>query len=274
MRVPRRLASGSRVLYATTFVLLASAPPALAQGTDTATAIVLLPGAELNTARLAPPWSNRWRITYQLPDGREVPGGATRVALWYDSVGLVTEGGRQLLHRRQVLYNPANTLLETIDNWVDPHTLAPVRTQTRYPASGVSLRTYDGAHVTGSDPDTSAADGVRRINVTLAQAPFDFFGGLYDVLIAALPLRAGYVARIPADYSGAPGGAALQWVTLRVLGREQLAAYSGGPASVWHVETGATPMGRFAFWVTEQPPHLVRMWYIGPRGGKQIWNVG
>lgn len=220
------------------------------------------------------PHSNRWVITYFMPDGELVPGGPRRVATWYDSVSLTPLADRQTLHRKQVLLAPGGGVpLETIDSWADPASLAPIRTENHYASGGASLREYHGSRVTGFDPDSAAPDGTRKVDVTLPEPVFDFFGGMYDLLLSGFPLQTGYRVRFPADFGGAKEGAALQWVTITVTGREAIDAGASGTLATWHVVTGPTPVGRFEFWIADQTPYMIRMWYIGPRGGRQVWSM-
>ena len=220
------------------------------------------------------PHTNRWIITYFTPAGAAIPGGPGRVATWYDSVWVTPLAGRPALRRKQVLLGPGGTALETLESWADRRSMAPIRTEGRYAGGTASLREYRASHVTGFDPDTAAPGGRKAVDTTLAEPVFDFFGGMYDLLLSGFPLHEGYRARFPADLGGARGGAALQWVTLTVTGREVIDTGTAGKAETWHVITGPLPVGRFEFWIADRPPYLMRMWYIGPRGGKQVWNVG
>lgn len=220
------------------------------------------------------PHTMKWRLTYQTPTGSPVSGGPRRVAAWYDSVRRERVDGRTVLHRRQVLRAPTDSVLEVIDNWVDPRTLAPIRTENRYPGNKLSRRDYHGTQVAGFDPDSTLPSGRKVVDVTLAEPVFDFFGGLYDLLLAALPLRAGYAIRMPTDDGSADAGSALQWTTITVVGRESIAVGdSSRPEAAWHVTTNRTAIGSFEFWIADRSRLMLKMWYIGPRGGRQVWDV-
>lgn len=198
---------------------------------------------------------------------------ATRVVSWFDTVTVVTEDGRRVLHRRQTLFGPGANLLETIDNRVDALTLAPIRTEARYHGARASYRNYDGAHVSGADPDSNAAGGMRTVDITLPQRVFDFYGGLFDVFLAALPLRDGLTVAIPTDDPTATARSGLTWATIAVTRRDTIAA-ARGPIPTWRIEANAAGGGaRFVFWIADAPPYLTRMWYVGPRGGKQVWDI-
>lgn len=253
-------------------VLLAQT--ASAQQTGDTTASAVRPGDGTVDGRGIRPHTHRWLITYFTPDGRPVPGGPKRVATWYDTVRIITLAGHAALHRKQVLLAAGDAPLEVIDSWAEPRSLAPIRTVSQNADGTTSLREYRGAHVTGYDPDSAAPGGRKSIDTTLAVAPFDFFGGMYDLLLAGFPLRDGYRARFPADLGGARGGASLEWVTIAVASRDTIDTGTAQPVPAWHVVTGPTSVGRFEFWIGPDPRYMVRMWYIGPRGGKQVWTTG
>ena len=247
---------------------------ASAQQAPDTTATPLLPGDAAVSGLGIRPHTHRWLITYFTPDGHPVPGGRQRVATWYDSVRTTTLAERPTLYRKQVLLAPGDAPLEVIESWAEPRSLAPIRTVSHNADGTTSTRDYRGARVTGYDPDSTAPGGRKLIDTTLAGAPFDFFGGMYDLLLDGFPLRAGYRVRFPADLGGARGGAALEWVTVSVASRDTVETGPGQSVPAWHVVTGPTSVGRFEFWIAADPHYMVRMWYIGPRGGKQVWATG
>lgn len=248
--------------------------PLDAQQSAASPADTLRPGDPRVDARHIVPHTNHWSITYQTPDGHVVPGGPSRVASWFDTVTIDKLDGRAALHRRQVLRVASGAVMEIIDTWIDRRTFAPIETRSYYPAQRTeSLRRYAGVHVTGFDPDSTAPNGRKLVDTVLAEPVFDFFGGSYDLLLSAFPLRAGFRAVFPADLGGATGGVALTWVAVTVTGKEEVDGGSIGRVSAWHVVTDSTSLGRFEFWIAEKSPYMIRMMYIGPRGGRQIWNV-
>jgi hypothetical protein len=252
-----------------------SLPPSWSvSDTDSVSFEAARPGDGTVSGARIKPHTNRWKMSYVTAAETLATPNPSRVAEWYDTVTISSDGGSRVLHRRQTLAQRDGAIMETIDNWADAGTLAPRRTESHRSKGGVSVREFRGTRITGFEPD-SAAPGVKRnVDTTIAMPAFDFFGGMYDVLIAALPLRAGYRVRIPTVFEPSPGAASLQWVTLSVLSREQIAiATPLGAVDAWHVETGSTPMGHFEFWIADATRNMVRMWYVGPRGGRQVWDV-
>jgi hypothetical protein len=236
---------------------------------------VVLAGDPVVAGKRIKPYTAHWTVTYQMSDGRVIPGGPTRVTSWFDTVSVETVEGRSLLHRRQILYAPDGSLLETLDNWVDAATLIPTRTVARYGSAKLSVRQFDRDSVWGVDPDSTAPGGERKVSVRIPQPIFDFYGGLFDVFVAALPLRPGLAVRIPTDDPTAQGGSGLTWATITVIGRDTVATAGRGNVAAWRAEANAAGQSRahFVFWIADKPPYLIRMWYVGPHGGKQVWDI-
>jgi hypothetical protein len=63
---------------------------------------------------------------------------------------------------------------------------------------------------------------------------FDFYGGMYGVLISALPLAEGYSTELPAFDTTRM---AIDWVPVRVKGRETVESGPGKTKETWVVET-------------------------------------
>jgi hypothetical protein len=237
--------------------------------------LIVRPGdARVQGARIRP-YTTHWRVSYQGADGKPLSGGPRRTTSWYDTVSVTTSDGRRIIHRRQTLYASDSALLEVLDNWANGETLAPLRTELRVGKQPLATRTYEGTRIVGADPDSTAPNGVRRVSVQTAEPVFDFYGGIFDVFLAALPLRQGLVVKLPTDDPTADAGTGLTWTTLSVIGRDTIATESRGPVESWRIEAPAagTNKAHFVFWVADNAPYLVRMWYVGPRGGKQIWDI-
>lgn len=239
--------------------------------------VVIRPGGGFIDGRRVHPYTTHWRVTYQMPDGRMVAGGPRRTVSWYDTVTVSTDEGKRVLHRRQTLYAPDSVLLEVLDNWADARTMVPFRSQLSLTNKPLTTRVYGGRRITGLDPDSTAPNGTRQVDVTVSEPVFDFYGGLYDVFLAALPLRPGLVVKLPTDDPTAREGAGLMWTSLTVIGREAIATDTPrGRVDTWRVEApaaGGVAGVHFVFWIADEAPYLVRMWYVGPRGGRQVWDI-
>ena len=249
-------------------------PPRSVSDSDSVSFDTVRPGDDAVSGVRIRPHTNRWKISYVTAAETLATASPARVAEWYDTVTISSDVGSRVLHRRQTLALRDGAIMETIDNWADAASLAPRRTESHRPKGGISVREFRRTRITGFDSDSAAPGGRRNVDATIAMPAFDFFGGMYDVLMAALPLCAGYRVRIPTVFESSPGAPSLQWVTLSVLGRERIATGTPlGAVDVWHVETGPTPMGHFEFWIADAARNMVRMWYVGPRGGRQVWDV-
>src|SRR5439155_19781585 len=84
---------------------------------------------------------------------------------------------------------------------------------------------------------------------------FDFYGGMYGLLISTLPLADGYAAEIPAFDTDKM---AIDWVPVRVKGRESIPAGMGKKTETWVVETPTKLYGRMTWWVTKEPPYVIK----------------
>jgi hypothetical protein len=51
---------------------------------------------------------------------------------------------------------------------------------------------------------------------------------------------------------------AMDWVPVRVIGRETVAAAPGTTAETWVVETTPKLYGRMTWWVTKHPPYVIK----------------
>jgi len=75
------------------------------------------------------------------------------------------------------------------------------------------------------------------------------------VLVSTLPLREGYSAEIPALDTDRM---AIDWVPVRVVGRETIAAGPGRTADTWVVETTPKLYGKMTWWVTKSAPYVIK----------------
>ena len=93
--------------------------------------------------------------------------------------------------------------------------------------------TYRHTDSTDSKPEEATAKLDRQV--------FDFYGGMYGVLISTLPLAEGYTARIPALDTNTM---AIDWVPVQVKGRRDGRCRCGKKAETWVVETPTELYGR------------------------------
>jgi len=213
------------------------------------------------------PYTNQWKMTRTLPDGQVLEDAGT----WNDDVALVTMEGRECLRRTQTATfrrsNGEAAATTRNVNVFDRKTFAPV------------LRIYEKHVVGGEDSRLTIRFGAKSMNIETLEngktetrdAPtgpaFDFYGGVYAVLWAALPLKEGFSATYP-SYSEGDHPETISWVTMRVTGSEIVEAGPNRRVRAWIVESN-TDIGRLKYWVSDEPPYIIRMDFKQPDG--TVW---
>jgi hypothetical protein len=137
---------------------------------------------------------------------------------------------------------------------VDGRTLAPIAVHTME-ANGTRKLRFEAGRVRGSGGDTPLA------------APA-FYGNSTDLVLAALPLRAGYEARVRFFDHGEEGASSSR---VRVAGSEDVATRDGGRCTAWRVEVeGGSHTG--TYWISAGTRALVR--YDGDSGLRILRRSG
>ena len=142
------------------------------------------------------------------------------------------DGKRVLLRVQGTTF--VNGQSNTIRNVFDPKTMAPITSETHGIDGSILRRTFTGTHVV-TETLASAKDPATKTQADLSVAPYDFNGGLYGLLLAALPLKAGFAGTLPAI---ADRENTLTSEPFRVLRQESVSAGSRGMVKAWVVETG------------------------------------
>ena len=75
------------------------------------------------------------------------------------------------------------------------------------------------------------------------------------MLISTLPLADGYAVDIPTFDTNKM---AIDWVPVRVKGREVVEASPGKKVETWVVETPTKLYGRMTWWVTKEAPFVIK----------------
>ena len=214
------------------------------------------------------PYTNRWRVSLHGKDGKLL----AETAVWTDELTAVRVNGASCFQRTQIAtFSKDGAVVgktETV-NVFDAKTMAPVsRTFTRHasvPGQAEETRVqFKGGAVRfhrtlNGKEESSAAD--------LPQAAFDFYGGMYGILIAPLPLREGLRFSLPSVGETAP---TLSWVDFTVVGREDVDAGPRGRLKAWLVEAD-TESGPMKFWITNRAPYIIRLEYTMKDNGL-LWT--
>jgi hypothetical protein len=210
-------------------------------------------------------YKNGWKITQYTPTGQSVEGGT-----WTDEVQIVDDHGRSAIKRIQVKKGLKNSY--TSINVVDHKTLAPISTELTEVTGYHCKIDFNGTHVTADHTGTFPGDPTPpqgKTELTLATPAFDFAGGLFGLLFASLPLHEGYTGKFP---SFVDEGDKIDSQTFTVLGKQTVPAGPGKQAETWKVRT---VLGGFTmdFFVTKEPPYVIRLEQTGPRGGRAVFDM-
>jgi hypothetical protein len=253
-RAPGPLRLGRHVrcsaLSLATAVALAAALPARARAQD--------PPSPFRP-NVIHPYANVWRFTITFPDGHKVVQG-----LWSDLVDTMTVNGRLTVRRAQgAVY--VNGVTQSTVNRFDAETMRPIGS-VRYQAHGrpAILRTFEpGAVITRHlGNDGKPTDSTRT---PLPDPVWDYSGGTYGILLAALPLHEGYTVSFP---SIDETDDSVSTITARVVGREKAYAGNGRMLDAWKVEEGA-----LTYWIADVPPYVLRLEFERPGGGVATWAI-
>ena len=195
------------------------------------------------------PYNNAWFYSVKMANGKTRPQG-----IWSDHLQFTTVNGKQALLRVQGT-TFLNGLSNAMVNTFDAKTLAPMTSETHGIDSSIFKRTFDGKHVT-SMTMANAKDAATPVESDLPQAVYDFNGGLYGLLLAALPLKAGLKGSLPAV---ADRENTLTAESFRVLREEQVQAGSRGAVKAWVVESVKPDKYVMTFWLTKTPPYIIHL---------------
>jgi hypothetical protein len=198
---------------------------------------------------LLQPYNNAWFYTAKSADGKLHPQG-----IWTDHLQWTTVNGKQALMRLQGI-TFLNGLSASTINVFDPKTLAPIRTEKHNIDGTVFRRTFDGAHI-ASVTLKNPKDNTPPKAGDLPQPVYDFNGGLYGLLLAALPMKAGFSGSLPAV---ADTDDTLSIEPFRVLRQEKVSAGSRGTVDAWVVESAKPKNYVMTFWITKAPPYIIRL---------------
>ena len=215
-------------------------------------------GGGISASRLKP-YSNAWMFSF-VKDGVRKDQG-----IWSDVLRFREVDGKNLLERVQGM-TYSNGLSSVTINRFDPATLEPVYSEQHTPDGKVVKRSFAGKHV--ELHLTKAAGAPEEVTVNdLKSDVFDFNGGMYGMLIAARPLRAGYSGTIPAvgEFDNNPVS-----IPFHVVRRETVEAGFKGRMDAWVVDVGGeNPM---TFWISDGPPYILRL-ELPMSGGTAMYDI-
>lgn len=196
------------------------------------------------------PYTNLWRLTQQKPGE-----AAEEAGTWSDLLENTVYNGQPALKRTQIAKYEKKGIKLTFVSVFEPKTMKPFvfdylrsdNGNVRHVEFGPDAVIYRHTDSTGAKP--------AEAKVKLDRNVFDFYGGMYGILISTLPLADGYAAEIPALDTNSM---AIDWVPVRVKGRENIPAGAGKKTETWVVETPTKLYGRMTWWVTKEPPYVIK----------------
>jgi hypothetical protein len=212
------------------------------------------PRVEVGDARLTgsqlKPCTNLWKLTQQKPGGN-----AENVGTWSDSLENTNYKGQPAMKRTQVAKYPKKGIQLTFVSVFDPKRMEPLSFDySRSDNGNVRHVEFEHENVTYRHIDSTGAKP-EEARVKLDRNVFDFYGGMYGLLISTLPLADGYTTEIPAFDTNKM---AVDWVPVRVKGRETVPAGNGKKTETWVVETPTKLYGRMTWWLTKEPPYVIK----------------
>ena len=197
--------------------------------------------------------------------------------LWRDELSTVSGSNRPLMRRiwQLVAFNGSVHAVDSV--LFDAATLEPVYNSEWVQGTVAWQRKYDGNRVTGQKLAAQAGttgtgaklgDPSVKLDVTLAERVFDFFGGMDGIIASAIDLTTGARTRIPV-YD--PNTNSVRLLELRVAGEESVEAGRGKlvQASVVVFDGLNGPM---KLWVSRQPPYTYKSEETLLRDGKP-WRI-
>jgi hypothetical protein len=207
------------------------------------------------------PYKNAWKVVYAFP-GKD----SFLVGTWTDELAAMDVNGRHLLKRTQMANYAKFNIVTTYVDVFDPKTMAPVSMDFKRSATGEwAHRDFDSARVKyrrGSPADETKND-VGQLE--MKEPVFDYNGGMYGVLLGALPLKEGFKATFPMLSEDRDE---LDWITVAVGKQERVDAGPGKQVMAWPVDTEGNYANKShsIFWITKEAPYVIKLVTTIPTG--------
>jgi len=210
------------------------------------------------------PYTNRWTFSIERPGSAPVEAG-----VWTDAMESVSYRGRPALKRTQVAEYKKGIRITFVDVF-DPKSMALHVFDYTRSDNGESrhLESEDRTIRFERKPGT-ADDFAQDYVATVEHRVLDFYDGMYGILVDAFPLREGYEV----DFSGFDTDrAAVDWIHLRVTGRETVPAGKGKTADTWVVQIETKLYGSSTWWLSREAPYVIQATLVLPEkdGGARI----
>jgi hypothetical protein len=213
------------------------------------------------------PFKNQWHLSVTTADGKKLEDAGT----WTDEMTAVTVDGRVCWKRTQfATYKAKNGEVRATSktiNTFDRRTLAPVYREFEKRVAGYENTRVKISFGEKSLKIESTEQGHTEVKELTTSPAFDFYGGVYAVLWAALPLKQGFTATFP-SYTEGEHPEEVRQVTYKVTGRESVDAGPRGKVNAWVIESD-TMIGLLKYWISEDAPYIIRMDFTQKNGA--LW---
>ncbi len=207
------------------------------------------------------PYKNAWKVVYAFP-GKE----PFLVGTWTDELSLTEINGRHLLKRVQMADYAKYNIVTTYVNVFDPKTMSPVYMEFKRSDTGEwAHRDFEKAQVKYQRRNFAVDAETETGQVEMKEPIFDYNGGMYGILLAALPLKEGFKARFPCLSEDRDE---MDWVTVVVGKQELVDAGPGKQVMAWPVDTEGNYANKShsIFWVAKEPPYVIKIVTTIPTG--------
>jgi hypothetical protein len=210
---------------------------------------------------LLKPYKNAWKVVYAFPGKEPFLAGT-----WTDELAGVDVNGRHLLKRTQMADYAKYNIVSTYVNVFDPKTMAPVSQDfTRSDTGEWAHRDFESTRVKYRRGNSANAANAQSGQIDLKEPVFDYNGGMYGVLLAALPLKEGFKASLPTLSEDRDE---LERVTVTVGKQELVESGPGKQVMAWPVDTEANydNKSHSIFWVIKDAPYVIKLVTVIPAG--------
>ena len=183
------------------------------------------------------PYKNAWKVVYAFPGKEPFLAGT-----WTDELAAVEINGRHLLKRIQM---------------ADYAKRSDTGEWTR--------RDFEKAQVKYQRRNAADEAKTETGQFEMKEPIFDYNGGMYGILLAALPLKEGFKAKFP---SLSEDHDEIDWIGV-VVGRQELVeAGPGKQVMAWPIDTEGNYANKShsIFWITKEVPYVIKLVTTIPTG--------
>ncbi len=199
------------------------------------------------------PYDNVWLVSIRYDDGRRSEIGLSTDHVRYRQIDgkryLTRVEGTTMVRIKEAM--PAIARFSMTFNVFEPSTLLP-KSGDEYDSDGLHVhRDFDMQHVV-SQTRKRGQSSEEKLTIELPEPVYDFNGGMTGLLLATLPLKLGYRARLPAVDEKA-----FSLVPLQVA-REETIVHAGRSMHTFVVEIGGDPI-QSTYWISRMAPYVIKV---------------